>query len=188
MSIRLLHRFSVEDYHRMAEVGLIAPDARVELLEGVIIDMMPIGPLHGGAVNQLSNALFQPTNNRWIVSTQNPLHLGPKSEPVPDLMLLRPRDDFYSTSLPVAADVFLIVEVADSSLERDREDKLPIYAKAGIVEVWIVNLPEQQIEIYRDPNPAGYTTVQIARGADEVSPLSLPEISFPVARLVCRAR
>ena len=172
----------------MAEVGLIAPDARVELLEGVIIDMMPIGPLHGGAVKQLSNSLFQPTDGRWVVSTQDPLHLGPKSEPVPDLMLLKPREDFYAASHPVAADVFLIVEVADSSLERDREDKLPIYAKAGIGEVWIVNLPEQQIEIYRDPNPAGYTTVQIARATDNVSPLALPEISFPVARLVCRAR
>ena len=186
MSIRLLHRFSVDDYHRMAEIGLIAPDARVELLEGVIIDMMPIGPFHGGTVKKLSSMLFKSPSDEWIVATQDPIHLGPKSEPVPDIALLKPRSDFYFESHPVAADVLLLVEVADSSLERDREDKLPIYARAGICEVWIVNLPEQQIEIYREPNAAGYTNVCIARDEDIVSPVEIPAISFSVARLMKR--
>jgi Uma2 family endonuclease len=168
----------------MAEVGIFGTAERVELLDGVVFDRYPSTPAESGVVNRLFNVLLMPRNSEWLTSVRAPVHLGPKSEPVPDIALLKPRSDFYSTSHPVAPDVLLLVEVADSSLERDREDKLPIYARAGIHEVWIVNLPQQQIEIYREPNAAGYTNVCIASDGDIVSPMEIPAISFPVARLM----
>src|SRR5208282_1431106 len=137
------HRFSVKEYYRMAETGVLRPDARVELLDGEIIDMSPIGPFHGGVTNFLITFFADVARGRWITTAQNPVRLGDLSEPQPDLMLLRPTPDFYRSRHAQPEDVFLLVEISDSSLERDQEEKLPVYARAGIAEVWIVDLNDQ---------------------------------------------
>src|SRR5207247_532886 len=125
MLVRAQHRFSVAEYYRMAETGILHPDARVELLDGKIIDMSPIGPFHGGAVNRLIRLFSQLSNERWLVSAQNPVHLDEYSEPQPDLMLLKPSPDDYTSRHPVPEDVFLLIEVADTTLAYDLEQKLP---------------------------------------------------------------
>jgi Uma2 family endonuclease len=180
------HRFSVKEYYRMAEMGVLRPDARVELLDGQIIDMSPIGPFHGGVTNFLSQFFFTVANGRWTTTVQNPLRLDDHSEPEPDLMLLQPSADFYRKRHPLPEEVFLLVEISDSSLERDQEEKLPAYARAGIAEVWIVDLNEQTIEVYRQPNFAGYGSKTILREGDKASPQSFPDAIVDVAALLKR--
>src|SRR2546429_3149605 len=156
MLVQAQHRFSVADFYRMAETGVLKPGARVELLDGKIIDMSPIGPLHGGAVNRLIRFFGKMSSGRWLVSAQNPVHLDEYSEPQPDLMLLKPDPDDYTGRHPVAEDVFLLIEVADSTLAYDRGQKLPAYGRAGIPEVWILNLRARTVEVYREPHFEGY--------------------------------
>src|SRR6266581_3181743 len=137
MLVQAQHRFSVGEYYRMAEAGILHPDARVELLDGRIIDMSPIGPFHGGVTKRLIRFFTALAKGRWIVSAQDPVHLDEYSEPQPDLMLLKPDADDYTSRHPRPEDVLLLVEVPDTTLAFDREQKLPIYARAGISEVWI---------------------------------------------------
>ena len=145
MPVQTQHRFSVEDYYRMAETGVLRPGKRVELLDGKIIDMSPIGPFHGGLVNRLARLFNRLASGRWLVSAQNPLRLDNHSEPEPDVMLLKPAADDYTSRHPQSGDVFLLVEVSDSTLNYDREVKLSAYGRAGMFEVWIVNLVELTI-------------------------------------------
>jgi Uma2 family endonuclease len=184
MPVQAQHRFSVADYYRMSETGVLKPEARVELLDGRIIDMSPIGPLHGGVVNRLSRQFHKRAAGRWLVSTQNPVHLDDHSEPQPDLMLLKPVADDYTSRHPVPEDVFLLIEVADTTLDFDREQKLPLYARAGISEVWIVNLVARTIEIYREPQFAGYGWHRVLRSGEKVSPLAFPDVGVEVAELL----
>ena len=177
-------RFTVEEYHRLAEVGVLHEDDRVELLNGVIVNMRPIGPFHGGSVNRLNRLFEQLSRARWVTSVQNPVHLGEHEEPQPDLLLLRPRDDFYISGHPRAEDVFLLIEVSDSTLLIDREDKLPIYAAAGICEVWIVNLPERVIEVYTHPAGVGYGTVRRVRPGEALAPAAFPDAEIDTAALL----
>jgi Uma2 family endonuclease len=180
------HRFSVKEYYRMAETGVLHPDARVELLDGQITDMSPIGPFHGGVTNFLNEFFVASAKGRWTTSVQNPVRLDDHSEPEPDLMLLKPSADFYRNRHPQAEDVFLLVEISDTSLERDQEEKLPAYARAGIAEVWIVDLNDQIIEVYRQPNFAGYGAKTILREGDKARPLSFPDAMVDVAELLKR--
>src|SRR6266700_1636870 len=156
MLVQAEHRFTVADYYRMAETGVLKPGARVELLDGKIIDMLPIGPFHGGSVNRLIRLFSKLSNGRWLVSAQNPVHLDEYSEPQPDLMLLKPEADDYTSRHPRPEDVFLLIEVADTSLDFDREEKLPAYGRTGISEVWILNRPAKVPEAYREPHFSGY--------------------------------
>lgn len=188
MALLTSHRFTVEDYHRMAETGVLAVDARVELLEGEIIDMPPIGPSHGGTVNRLNRLFSEPDGDRWIVTVQNPVRLSLHSEPQPDLMLLRPDADDYTGRHPTAEDVFLLVEVAQSSLDHDRAKKLPAYGKAGVPEVWIVNLEEDVVEVYREPHYLGYESKTVFKPGQAVSPAAFPDLKIDIAALLCRAR
>lgn len=150
------HKLSVEDYHRMGEVGVFAPDSRVELILGEVIDMAPIGNLHASVVDDLSMFFARHVGTAARVSTQNPICLLPDSEPQPDVMVLKPRADQYRNTLPMAADVLLLIEVADSSLEYDREVKLPLYASHGIPEVWLVDLRNQRVDVYTGPRGSDY--------------------------------
>lgn len=168
----------------MAETGLLSPDARVELLDGEIIDMSPIGPPHGGATNRLNHWFTKSAEGRWIVTVQNPVHLDKYSEPQPDLMLLRTSPDFYASRHPGPNDVFLLIEVADTSLDIDREKKLPAYARAGIAEVWIVNVPEKTIEVYREPKSTGYESTTTFRAGEKASCMAFPDVSVDVAELL----
>ena len=172
----------------MAETGVIRPDARVELLDGEIIDMMPIGPFHGGVTKRLNHYFARLAKGRWLVAVQDPVHLDEHSEPEPDLMLLKPAPGDYTDRHPGPADVFLLIEVADTSLAYDREDKLPAYGRAGISEVWIVNLEGQTVEVYREPHIAGYNSKAVLRAGQQATPLAFPDARVDVSELLKRAR
>jgi len=184
MPVLTAHRFTAGEYYRMAETGLLAPNARVELLDGQIIDMSPIGPLHGGLTKRLNQFFSRTAKGRWVVAVQDPLHLDEHSEPQPDLMLLKPAPGDYTDRHPAPKDVFLIIEVSDTSLHYDREEKLPAYARAGITEVWIVNALEKNIEVHREPHVTSYGSTTVLRSGDKVSPLTFPDIAVDVAELM----
>ena len=177
------HRFSVEDYYRMAETGILKPGARVELIEGEIVDMMPIGPFHSGSVYELARLFNAMSKDRWVVGTQGPLHLDEHNMPEPDIMLLRPPGSHYKTTHPSPEDVFLIIEIADSSLAHDQNTKLPLYARAGIPETWILNVPQKQLEIYRQPHFLGYESKTILQSG-QAAPAAFPDAVINVEDLV----
>lgn len=178
------HRLSVRDYYRMAEAEILGPDERVELIEGEIVEMAPIGSGHGGTANRLTRRLVMAVGERGVVAVGNPLRLSDDSEPQPDLLVLRPRADDYAGAHPTPPDVLLLIEVADSTLRTDRIVKLPLYARHGIPEVWIVNLPEGIIETYRDPDGEAWRATRRA-GRDEVlEPALLPGLRVAVAEVL----
>ncbi len=186
MSVLIRHRFSVEEYYRMAETGVLRPDARVELLGGEILDMSPIGPFHGGVVNHLGRLFNRLSRDRWLVAVQNPVHLDEHSEPQPDLMLLKPKPDDYKLRHPTPEDVLLLIEVADTTLDFDRTKKLPAYGHAGIVETWLVNLAEQTIEVYREPHLTGYASSAVLRPGAQAHPRTFPDVAVDVSVLMKR--
>jgi Uma2 family endonuclease len=146
----------------MAEVGILRPDARVELIEGEIIDMAPNGSRHAGTIDQLAaifGGLERPARDRVMVRVQNPVRLDEHSEPEPDVALLRPRADFYKSAHPRPPDVLLIIEVSVTSLRYDREIKVPLYARNGIREVWVIDLDGQSLIRYRDPREGAYARI-----------------------------
>jgi Uma2 family endonuclease len=153
------HRLSVADYYRMAEVGILDPEARVELIDGEIIDMAPPGSPHAATVHYLTVVLVRAVDGRATVLVQNPVRLSEYSEPQPDLALRRRREDFYREHHPRADDVLLIVEVAASSLRFDRKKKAPLYARHGIPEMWLVDLGGRRLVRYRAPQHGAYTRV-----------------------------
>ena len=170
----------------MAETGVLRPDARVELLNGEINDMSPIGPFHGGLVNRLIRIFTKKSKGRWMVSAQNPLRLDDHSEPEPDVMLLKPASDDYTSRHPQPDDVFLLIEVSDTTLDFDHEEKLPAYGRAGVAEAWIVNLIDATIEVYREPHFTGYGSKAIVRAGDTIAPLAFPDAALDVAELLSR--
>ena len=178
------HRFTSREYYRMAETGVLKPDARVELLDGQILNMSPIGPSHGSAVKRLNDFFSNLPHSRWLLAVQDPIALDDYSEPQPDLMLLKRAPDFYEKRHPGPDDVYLLIEVSDSTLAFDREEKLPLYGRAGIREVWIINLPDQSIEVYRDPHYQGYASTEILRPGSQARPLAFPDAAVDVAALL----
>jgi Uma2 family endonuclease len=173
-------RFSVDDYHRMAKAGILHEDDRVELLDGEIIEMAPIGSRHVATVNRMGRLFNERATGRFLVSVQNPIRLSRHSEPQPDLTLLRYRDDDYDAALPGPDDVLLVVEVADTTASSDRRVKLPKYAAAGIPEAWLVNLPRNSIEVHREPRDGRYQQVTVYRRGDMVSLLAFPDVTVAV--------
>ena len=168
----------------MAETGVLRPDARAELLDGQIIDMSPIGPFHGGVVGRLARLFNTVSNDRWLVLWQHPVRLDEHSEPQPDVLLLRPIQDDYTNRFPRPDDVYLLVEVSELNL--DREEKLPLYGRTGIVEVWIVNLVDQTIEVYREPHFSGYGSKTILRPGDQARPQAFADVGVDVTELLKR--
>ncbi|MCR9054508.1 MAG: Uma2 family endonuclease [Phaeodactylibacter xiamenensis] len=160
-----LHQFSTDDYHSMSESGLFE-GKRVELLEGRIIDMAPVKSKHASVVKLLNNWLRSALSDQYTISVQDPISLSKYSEPEPDLAVLDFREDYYAKAHPQPKDIHLLIEVADTSLDKDQKVKLPLYAAAGIPEVWIVNLPEQQLEQYTEPSTDGYRLIRIFRAGD----------------------
>ena len=160
----------------MAQVGILSEDERVELIDGEILDMAPIGSRHAACVARLT-ALFARVQGKGIVWVQNPIHLSERSEPQPDLTLLRPRPDFYAQTHPGPGDIFLVVEVAETSVEVDRDVKVP-HARAGILEVWLVDLAGECIEVSRTPTPQGYQEVRRVRHGDRLAPRAFPDLDL----------
>lgn len=170
----------------MAETGVLSPDARVELLDGEIIDRSPIGPFHGGVVNYLTEIFTAAAKGRWITAIQNPIRLDDHSEPQPDVVLLKPAKDFYRRRHPTPEDVFLLIEIADTSLESDQEQKLPAYGKAGVREGWIVNLNEPSVEVYGEPRFTGYGSKTVLKTGASATPLAFSDMAVSVAELLNR--
>jgi Uma2 family endonuclease len=173
--------FTVDQYHQLEKIGVLTEDDRVELIHGEIVEMAPIGERHFGHVNRFNYIFSRLFGDRALLHIQNPVRLGPRIEPEPDVVLLKPRDDFYETGVPTPADVLLLIEIADSSVEYDRNTKVPLYGQAGIVEYWLVNLVQDQIVVYRDPSPTGYRTVQVFRPGDAIQPLLFPDVTIAVS-------
>lgn len=173
-------RFTIDEYHRMAEAGILTEDDRVELLEGEIVEMTPIGSLHAGQVNRLNSLFIGRLGSRVVVSVQNPVQLSQDSEPQPDLALLRPRSDFYRRAHPGARDVFVAIEVMDTSVETDRRVKVPLYAKAGIPETWLVDVNADRLEVYRTPAAEGYRDVRVLRRGESLTIEAFPDLTLTV--------
>jgi len=168
------HRITVDEYHRMAEVGLLAPDARVELIEGEIIDMAPIGREHSSIVDQLNRLFVRAVGDDAIVRVQGSVRLSNMSEPEPDVVLLKPRSDFYRNEFALAADTLLVIEVSDSTLRYDRDVKVPFYARHGVPEVWIVDVPNDQLLVYGSPSDGAYS-----RQTSVAQPGTMPMTALP---------
>ena len=181
---RTPHRFTVEEYYRMAEVGILRPAARVELLDGEVVDLSPITPPHAATVERARDLLAGRTAGRAQVRSQNPVRLGAHSEPQPDLAVVRPRADYDAAGHPEPAAVLLLVEVADSTLGEDRRRKLPLYARAGVAEVWLLDLQARRLEVYREPGPAGYAQTPAYQPQQRVAPEALPDVVLHVAELL----
>lgn len=178
------HRLSVADYGRLAEAGVLAPDARVELIEGEVIDMAPMGTRHRAAVMRMSQLLHEIVGHGAQVSTQLPLRLGDSSQPEPDLALLKPRDDFYASALPTGHDSFLVIEIADTTLAYDVRIKAPLYARHGVPELWVLDLSGGLLRRFRAPHDGAYTDVA-ALQRPGVQPLpGLPGCSVDLSALL----
>ena len=172
--------FTVEEYHRMAEAGILGADERVELIEGEVVQMAPIGPRHAGCVINATRLFITRLGDRAVVSPQNPVVIPPRSEPQPDLVVLRPRAVSYSRELPASEDVLLAVEVADTTVRFDRLVKARLYARAGIAEFWLCLPVDGAVEVYRGPGADGYASVTRHGAGQLVSPLAFPEVGFAV--------
>ncbi|CEP68890.1 Nuclease, putative, TT1808 [Moorella glycerini] len=177
-------RFTVEEFYQMARAGILGENDRVELIDGEIIEMVPIGTRHAACVRRMDRIFSTKIGNNALVDTQNPLRLDQNSEPQPDLMLLKPRDDYYASFHPRPEDVLLLVEVADTSVAYDREVKVNLYAKGGVNEVWLVNLQVQQVTAYRLPSPSGYREIKEYGRGDHISLLAFPGLYIPVQDII----
>ena len=177
-------KFTVAEYYRMAEVGILHNTERVELLDGEIIVMAPIGEPHATVVDRLTLAFAEVSRGRFIVRVQNPIRLDAGAEPQPDLALLRLRADFYINAHPGPADVLVVMEVSDSTLDFDREIKSKRYAAAGIPEMWVMNLPGDCLDRLDQPGPAGYARHTVFRRGEKISPAALPDLELAVADLL----
>lgn len=176
--------FTVDEYHRMIAADILSKDDHVELIDGEIVQMSPIGSRHASCVDRL-NALFaRKVGRRAIVRVQGPIILGRRSEPQPDVVVLRPRADFYAGGNPGPRDVLLVIEVTDTSGAYDREIKLPLYARAGIPEAWIVDVRREAVEVYRGPALRAYRTrLDLTRGR-RLSPIAFPRLAVKVGDIL----
>ena len=172
------HLFTVGDFYKMGEAGILGPDDRVELIEGALIDMAPIGSPHAGMVTRLNNLFAQALAGRAVLSPRNPLRLDEHSEPQPDLSVLRVREDFYADAHPGPADVLLLIEVADTSVRSDRETKVPLYARHGVPEVWLIDLNARRVEVYRAPTGGAYRERLFPEKTEALAPSLLPDVEI----------
>jgi Uma2 family endonuclease len=177
-------RFTIDEYHRMQDAGILREDDRVELVAGEIVAMSPVGSRHAACVRRLVHMLEQQLGARAMVDSQNPIHIEPDAEPQPDVAVLRPRPDFYERDHPAVADILLVIEVADTSLAYDRQVKLPLYAGAGIPEAWLIDLARESVERHSLPGGQGYG--QVARaGREQALPSTvLPDVVLQVDSLL----
>jgi Uma2 family endonuclease len=178
------YRFSVEEFNKLGEAGIFDEDDRVELLDGEIIVMSPIGTQHAGVVMRLISTFHERLGRQVLLNPQNPAVLDEFSEPQPDIMLLKPRTDFYSSAHPRPEDILLLVEVSDSTLAYDRGRKLRKYAECEVSEVWIVNLQEKAIEQFRAPAATAYDQSTVYQRGEPIGIAAFPEVQFLVEELI----
>jgi Uma2 family endonuclease len=180
------HRITVEEYHRMAEVGLLAPDARVELIEGEIIDMPPIGSRHAAAVNRLDEILHAAVGEHAIVQCQGAVQLGDLTEPQPDLALFVRREDFYEERTPIASDTLLVIEVSDTTLRHDLHTKMSLYARHGVPELWVFDVEGRRLHVFRNPAGAAYSEAIVLDKPGVMPIASLPGVTLNLTPLFGR--
>ncbi|MDF0552468.1 Uma2 family endonuclease [Kamptonema sp. UHCC 0994] len=181
MSVQMQRRlFTVQEYHLMIEAGVFANNDRVELIEGEIIEMAAIGTRHASCVKRLIAVFSDLERGRAIVGVQDPIQLTERTEPQPDVVLLQPRADYYATAHPRPSEVLLLIEVSDSTIDFDRDVKVPNYARSGIQEVWLWNLEDDCLEVYRLPTVNGYGFMQRFERGEMVSPLAFPDFNVSV--------
>lgn len=181
-------RFTVDEYYAMAKAGVLTRNDRVELLDGDIILMTPIGDWHAANVDEIVYLLIPPLRGKANVRIQNPISLSNVSEPQPDIVILHWRDDFYRAGKPTPDDVLLIIEVSDSSLEYDRTDKLSAYARAGIPEFWIVSRDDRRIEAYTEPSEGTYSKVRHIGPGDTIAPQAFPDVTLEVGQFFPKSK
>lgn len=177
-------RFSADDYQRMGQTGILSSEDRVELIDGEVVATSPIGPRHSACIDRANRALVILLGDMAIVRIQSSVRLDRYNEPEPDLVLLRPQVDFYASRLPGPADILLIIEVAESSLDYDREVKAPLYAGSGVPEYWIADLNSEQLVCYSDQADGAYRTLRRHRRGESVTPVHLPGFSIGVDELL----
>ncbi|MGH9064316.1 MAG: Uma2 family endonuclease [Acidimicrobiales bacterium] len=174
------YAFTVDDYYRMAEAGILGPDDRVELIDGEVVEMSPIGSRHGSCVDRLTRLLVRAAGDRAVVRVQGAVRLDRRSEPEPDLALLRPRDDFYASQQPGPGDVLLLIEVSDTTLTWDLGTKAGLYSRSGVAEYWVVDVEGRQIFVHRRPGPTGYGEVRAVAAGGALDVPGVPGVQLPV--------
>lgn len=177
-------RYTVEEYELLGASGVFSEDDRIELIEGAIVEMTPKGIAHSEAVTNLNEWFAERRGNLYRVRIQDPIVLSNTSEPEPDIVLARPLAERRVRGHPRPEDVFLVVEVADSSLAFDRGRKADLYARAGIAEYWVANVLDFSIDVFRDPSPTGYKEVRTYRPGESISVLAFPDLLLPVSEIV----
>jgi len=177
-------QFNAEEFHRMADAGIFGENDRLELIDGEIVEMTPIGPFHAECVRRLTKLLVQRVGNQAEVSVQNPIQLGPQSELYPDIALLQVREHGYRLSHPGPKDILLLIEAGDTTFDADRMVKIPRYAQAGIPEIWLIDLPGSQVHVYTEPSLNGYKNIRVLRGTDGLQATQLPLCRFAVEEIV----
>ena len=179
------HRFSVEEFERMVEARVFAPEDRLELIEGEIIEMTPIGDPYASIVDRLTMVMTRRLGERTIVRVQGPVRFRSfRSRPQPDLAMLRARDDYYAKGSPGADDILLLIEVMDTSVDYDRRTKAPLYARAGVSEVWLVDTPADVVEVHRQPSAGGYRDVRTCRRGERLTLLAFPDVTLAVEEVL----
>lgn len=185
MTANVLKRlFTVEQYHRMIEAGILQEGDRVELIRGEIVEMASIGAKHAGEINRLTRLFYKKFDDQVLVAPQNPVEVDEYSEPQPDIAVLRPRDDFYTSSHPTPNDVFLLIEVSDSTIRYDRTVKIPLYAEDNIAETWIVDVNAELVEVYRQPSASGYRSLSTYTRGQSIELLAFPGIAITVDEIL----
>ncbi len=178
------HRLTVDEYYRMAELGILAPDAKVELIEGEIIDMAPQGSAHAGIVTRFYERLAAALGPTGIVRCQLPIRLGLRSEPEPDFAIVKRREDFYTRAHPVAEDVLLIIEISNTTVRYDRFIKMPLYARHGIVEAWLLDIPARRVHLFRAPRQGEYVDVSTVDRPGILHAVTLRAIPIDLSELL----
>ena len=177
------YRFNTTDYRRMWETGIFQEGDRVQLIAGEIVQMAAMGTKHQACVARLNRFFVEKLGDRAVVWPQNSLEISDNSLPEPDLVLLKPRADFYETLQPRSQDALLVIEVSDSTLRFDREVKTQIYARGGVLEMWLIDINRKAVEVYRDPSENGYQTELTFVLDAEMSPLAFPDCAIAVSQV-----
>ena len=178
------HLWTVDEFQRMGETGFLDPEARLELIEGELFEMAPIGSFHAGTVGILNRLFMRSVAGTQVVYVQNPIVLGDDSEPQPDIVLLRPRADYYLGAHPRAGDVLLLIEVSDSTVQFDRKTKVPLYARHGIPEVWLLDVNAGEMTVYLEPAEGQYRLIRKPTRAEAVSPTLVPAVAISLAEVL----
>ena len=177
-------RFTVDEYHRMSDIGLFPEDKRFELIRGEILEMPGAKPPHSGRVNRLTHLFMARLGDAIVLSVQNPSSIDDYSEPVPDVSLLKPRMDFYTKNHPLPEDVLLVIEISHTTLRFDTKIKAPLYAEAGIPEYWILNIPQNVLEVRTEPVNGRYSRLEILKPGEVVSPRAFPGVAFRIEEIL----